>query len=57
MAGVIELCGVLLGMTAVLLCQPGQARKRGLLLATTVLLSVIGMAFARNYSTGVVIIF
>lgn len=50
--GIIEICGVTLGLAAVPLCLPGPIRKRAAFLAAVVLLCVVGVVLARPESTG-----
>jgi len=55
--GIIEACGVMLGLAAVPLCLPGAFRKRAWLLAATILLCVIGVVLVRPASSGHLIVF
>ena len=55
--GGIEACGVLLGLAAVPLCQPGPARQRALLLGATVVLCVLGAAIIWPASSVQTIVF
>jgi hypothetical protein len=53
----MELCGIVLGLTAVALCLPGPVRKRASLLAATVLLCAVGVVVAYSQSAAGTIVF
>jgi len=55
--GIIEACGVMLGLAAVPLCLPGAFRKRAWFLAATTLLCVVGVVLVRPASSGHLIVF
>jgi hypothetical protein len=53
--GGIELAGIILGLAALPLCLPGSARRRGSVLAATVLLCAVGVAVAWPMSAAITI--
>jgi len=55
--GAIEAGGLLLGLAAVPLCQPGHVRQRVFLLAATLLLIVTGTVVVWSGSTADTIVF
>jgi hypothetical protein len=56
-SGIIEACGVMLGLAAVPLSLPGPFRKRALLLGVTVLLCLVSVVLAVAESSGHLIVF
>ena len=55
--GIIEACGVMLGLAAVPLCSSGAFGKRAWFLAATILLGVIGVVLVCPASSGHLIVF